>query len=67
MNIKCEISQFLDSDGRLTALPSKYKKKLDCLVVLGGKGATERRLHGTANKRIVEPMDDFWRSRNVAS
>lgn len=37
MDILHEISQFLDSDGRLTALPSKHKKKLIALWYLAEK------------------------------
>ena len=32
-----ELTPFLDGDGRLTALPSKHKKKLTALWYLAGK------------------------------
>lgn len=36
------IQQFLDSQGRLTALPAKYKKKLVAIWYLAGKIDTGR-------------------------
>lgn len=55
MNVKNEISQFLDSDGRLTALPSKHKKKLVALWYLAEKVQlnvvyTERQINDLLNQ-----------------
>lgn len=55
MDILHEISQFLDSDGRLTALPSKHKKKLIALWYLAEKVQpnviyTERQINDLLNQ-----------------
>ncbi len=55
MDIKAEISQFLDSVGRLTALPSKHKKKLVALWYLSEKVQpnivyTERQINDLLNE-----------------